>query len=92
MTMNRPALETCIWLTNPLRQAYKSDSSPSTLVKNEQAYRKQPQHSNHEPEIDTLGIVYALTIYIRKHAMKGRVLKVLTENIVGHTKAGSYLL
>ena len=59
--MNGPTLETCIQLTKPLRQAYKSDSSPSILVKNEQAHPKQPQHSNSEPEIDRAGIVDVLT-------------------------------
>lgn len=53
-------------------------------MKNEPAHPKQPEHSNSEPEIDTAGIADVLTIYIRKCAMKGRVLEVLTENIVGH--------
>lgn len=53
-------------------------------MKNEQAHPKQPEHSNSEPEIDTVGIVDVPTIYIRKRVMKGRVLEVLTENTVGH--------
>lgn len=53
-------------------------------MKNEQAHPKQPQHSNSEPKIDTVRIVDVFTVYIRKCPMKGRVLEVLTENIVGH--------
>lgn len=53
-------------------------------MKNEQTHLKQPQHSNSKAEVDAVGIVGVFTIYVRKCAMKGIVLEVLTENIVGH--------